>query len=675
MSLDLALEIGCDMGYNVFPVTKGKIPLISNWNNEATTDPDVINMWWMKNPDALVAIHAKGLLVVDVDKNHVDAVDGNKWYRELDEDQMLTIGNAMQVDTPRGGHHLYFQCDNRYLTTSELYEGVDTKTVDGYIMAPGNSGYTIPSGVFLSYDELAPAPEWLTDKLDRIVDKAETSKRRNVFTTGEVIGKGCRNDAITSFAGNMRRYGATLPEIHAAISVFNDNRCDPPLTGREITNIASSIAKYEPDQTAEMLVQGVNDVDLDIAKRRRIEPVVPVELLNPGGFIGDLIDYNAECAPYPNQVIAFCGAISLLSTLLGRKVSDESDIRPNLYVLALANSGAGKDHPRKVNKMIAHKLGIDNWLAEDFASGEGVQDALLDEPVMMYQTDEIDKLLRSMNGTESSRFENIMGTFLTLFSSSNTIYTLRKLANSNKREQKGNIVEEPHVGIFGTAIPNLYYESLSTRMLTNGFFSRMLILDSGKRGDGQIPKKKKIPKRVMEAAEYLRDLSREDNETFQVVYTSDAIDVIEEFRKESERQYKKGEATANDVSCTVWSRAVEQARKLALIHAFSDDYRTETIGAESVIWATALMTAIIKRMLYMAEMYSSDSEFQKTCSRIKHILGTAKDKEMTHTELMKRSKMSKKQLDSAIETLSERHDVLIKYSGSGVSRKKSYSLI
>ena len=38
--------------------------------------------------------------------------------------------------------------------------------------------------------------------------------------------------------------------------------------------------------------------------------------------------------------------------------------------------------------------------------------------------------------------------------------------------------------LFGTAIPNHYYEALSERMLTNGFFARMIILEGGKRARG-----------------------------------------------------------------------------------------------------------------------------------------------------------------------------------------------
>jgi hypothetical protein len=48
-------------------------------------------------------------------------------------------------------------------------------------------------------------------------------------------------------------------------------------------------------------------------------------------------------------------------------------------------------------------------------------------------------------------------------------------------------INQPCLVVFGTAIPSHYYEALSERMLTNGFFARMIILDCGGRSPGQEP--------------------------------------------------------------------------------------------------------------------------------------------------------------------------------------------
>ena len=104
-----------------------------------------------------------------------------------------------------------------------------------------------------------------------------------------------------------------------------------------------------------------SDVDLSgILKPNRIEkqekesPLfpnpgpVPDKLLSIPGFIDDVVKLSMQSAPYPNRVLSFTGALALLAFLVGRKVQDKRDNRSNIYLIALADSGTGKDHPRKV---------------------------------------------------------------------------------------------------------------------------------------------------------------------------------------------------------------------------------------------------------------------------------------------------------------------------------------
>ncbi|MCZ7600818.1 MAG: hypothetical protein M5U09_28000 [Gammaproteobacteria bacterium] len=104
---------------------------------------------------------------------------------------------------------------------------------------------------------------------------------------------------------------------------------------------------------------------------------------------------------------------------------DGGDNRTNIYLLGLAHSSAGKDWPRKVNTRIVHEIGLSECLGERFASGEGIQDALFKQPGMLFQTDEIDGMLQSINRARDARHEAIMSTLLTMYSSSNSVYPMR----------------------------------------------------------------------------------------------------------------------------------------------------------------------------------------------------------------------------------------------------------
>ncbi|MDD3967082.1 MAG: hypothetical protein PHP63_08570, partial [Candidatus Marinimicrobia bacterium] len=95
---------------------------------------------------------------------------------------------------------------------------------------------------------------------------------------------------------------------------------------------------------------------------------VPDKLLAVPGFIADVANLTMSSAPYPNRVLAFTGALALLAFLVGRKVQDKRDNRSNIYLIALADSGTGKDHPRKVNFNIAFHAGIAGSIGDTFAS-------------------------------------------------------------------------------------------------------------------------------------------------------------------------------------------------------------------------------------------------------------------------------------------------------------------
>ena len=194
--------------------------------------------------------------------------------------------------------------------------------------------------------------------------------------------------------------------------------------------------------------------------------------------------------------------MALQSFLAGRKVCTPGDLRPNLYLLALASSGTGKDFPRKVNSRVLFEVGLVGAIGDKFASGEGIQDALVRSNAMLFQNDEMDGVLRQINLDRENRRESIPNILLTLYTSANDVYPIRVKAG-----QKETIhVNQPHLTLFGTATPQFFYESLSQRMLTNGFFARMIVIDVGKRGAGQTPgSARHLPEAILAIARWWAD--------------------------------------------------------------------------------------------------------------------------------------------------------------------------
>ena len=231
---------------------------------------------------------------------------------------------------------------------------------------------------------------------------------------------------------------------------------------------------------------------------------------------------------------------------------------------------------------------------------------------MLFQTDEIDGLLQSINKSHDARHEQIMATLLTMYSSANSVYPMRRKAG----KEAAGVINQPSLVIFGTAIPNHYYEALSERMLTNGFFARMLIFECGKRGKGQEPKIRDIPDSILETAQWWEDFRPgagnlvDWNPTPAIVpHDDDAARLSIDARSTRRPNTSKAEEANDSVGTTVWGRVSEQTRKLALLHAVSRNCRDPVIDAESARWAIEVVEHQTRRMLFMAGDHVSHNDF------------------------------------------------------------------
>lgn len=252
--LDAALHYA-ELGYAVFPCRPGaKQPLTRHGFQDATSDAAQIQAWWARWPDANVAIAATGLLVVDIDPQ------AGGWPHEPEHAAELLAAGAVSL-TPRGGRHYVFRRPpgkDWKCSTGQLATGVDIRTDGGYIVVPPsrttNGAYRWVPGMELemSAARLPEPPGWLAALLDRSERRATP-----LAEVGMTIAEGQRNDTLARLAGTMRRAGMTRQEILAGLRQINVDRCRPPLPEQEVEQIATSVARYEPDQAMSILVHGL----------------------------------------------------------------------------------------------------------------------------------------------------------------------------------------------------------------------------------------------------------------------------------------------------------------------------------------------------------------------------------------------------------------------------------
>ncbi|MFW6106973.1 MAG: hypothetical protein ACOC8H_02325, partial [bacterium] len=240
---------------------------------------------------------------------------------------------------------------------------------------------------------------------------------------------------------------------------------------------------------------------------------------------------------------------------------------------------------------------------------------------------------------------------------------------------------------YGTAIPNHYYQALSERMLTNGFFARTIVLEAGPRAPGQEPGIRDLPARVLATARWWADYrpGKGNLENWHPVpavveHSDEAKRLLIETRLEAEAEYSKAEEACDSVGTTVWGRVSEQVRKLALLHAISENHASPRIDLAAVEWASAFVMHQTRRMLFMAASHVADGEFDALIKRAVEILRQWREKHghdalMPTWELRRRLKQRPSDFKDILLELAERRIAEFGTEAATTKPKSGYRLL
>jgi hypothetical protein len=623
--LEAALRYA-ELGYKVFPLVPGKKhPLTAHGLLDATDDENRIEEWWSQTPEANIGLRTDGLLVLDVDGPE------NAFLFDGSADAAVRLeslsGTPMQRTPRRGFHFVFREPAGRHWrnTYGALAHHVDTRTNGGYIVvAPSRlDGSRVYAWVEAHGLDVPPAalsepPDWLTSALDTCGTGAPAISPPG--EEPEKIPEGRRDCTLTSLAGHMRRVGLSSEEFARALLEINRRRCVPPLSEKRVLKIAQSVGRYEPDQMASALAAGGVWMNAEPAEDEVPHPgVFPEDLLEVPGLIGEICRWNLETARAPQPILAIAGAIALVSTLIGRKLQDETGTQSNLYVVGLAPAGAGKDHARRVNKLILEHSGWDELIGpEDIGSHAGILSAIDLQRVLLFQVDELGRLLKTLRSPERSpHLYQIVSVLLRLFSSSGTLFVGPAYADVKKVKK----IQWPHACLYGTTVPDSFYEALSKESLQDGFVARLLVFDSpafrdSPRPGRTLPVPGPILKQVIEWKSYNPsggNLNGAVPHPTSVVLSAGATLVFDSL---GELCRKESEANRLGVG-SIWLRVLEKAKKLALVYAASQfGLDVREISPEAARWGARLSEYTTRAISSTSQANVTEGQYESDLKKV-----------------------------------------------------------
>jgi len=509
-----------------------------------------------------------------------------------------------------------------------------------------------------------------------------------------VSGQG--GHSATYSAATVLVHGFGLSSEHALnlLLAHYNPRCQPPWTEKELRHKAEDAAKKPHDRPRGWLRdqvpanQETGDVDISRLLPKPPNAVVkrsdgptdpgafPDDLLDCGGLLKEIVEYNNLTSFKRQPVLALAAGVALVGVVTGRKVRDPMDTRTNIYCLGICRSGGGKERARQVNKEILFRADLQKLVGpEGVASHAGLVNAVNAQPALLFQLDEIGRLIRTLsNPNRAPHLYHVATVLMKFYTSANSIY----LGDAYADVKRNTSIDQPHACVYGTTVPQSFYEGLTKETLTDGFLSRMLVFEPNDHDpEPQEPALAPIPDSIVEAVKYwgaFRPGSVLDNEHPKpavIEYTEEAKRVMQDL----ETQARRERTGKNETIATLWTRTTEKARKLALIHACSASPQAPRVDGVSAEWAARLSAFLTRKMIFTAWEWVSENPYEANRKRVLREIRASQDG-LTKTELLRRTKyLQRKDRDEIVQSLIETGEIRPVTEETGGAPKTVYVVV
>lgn len=713
-------------------IHKAKTPLVSNGFKGATLRERNIRILWERNPGAMVGIptgEPTGAWVLDIDVHKDDegnVIDGYAAVQALEAEHGPLPATAT-AKTAGGGEHRYFRHVPGVRNRGRLGAGLDVRGGGGYVIAPGSK--TAEGGEYYWVDhdgpgipEIADAPEWLlalvlpkpapavvseysyapgdnslyveravSDELHKLATTQQGGRGEQVntsaFCLGTLVGAGVLDRAeaeaglldaaysngvvakdgereirakIRRGMGAGMKHPRAIPEreIHSDTTPLVDTTTLLAKKREQAAAPAAAPSEPEPDETdpPEYLLEAVDDLE---------------SLTYPGGLVEELVDWIVSSSEQPCRALALAAALPLVASLAGNRYSTGArDTRPNIYVVALAESGFGKEHARsQVKRLFMGGRGV----FEDYGgparimSASALREVLEKTPSVNCQIDEFGGFVRDITDRKAGSHQRAISTDLRdYYSASSTFFEGAAYRGSPPKR-----IYNPNLCIHGTSTPEQFWSALSSASAEDGLLPRLILFHvTGDKPSVITPQYpvSYVPDGLLQQMadvagidpvakrNILREASKKgasewiESKPRIVQWTPDAEEKLAAVKKAIEDRENKVAVEGRPFV----RRIVENAIKLALIAAVGINPTHPRIDDQTFEWAAAVAWTCAASMLAQVNERLSDNQREANYKRIAALVRQAGAKGITKGRLADRLKsIESRQREEIIKDLQE----------------------
>jgi hypothetical protein len=409
---------------------------------------------------------------------------------------------------------------------------------------------------------------------------------------------------------------------------------------------------FDPE-TGEVLEEPVPTAQLD---------ELPDELTRVPGLLGELTDWIADTARRPQRGLSLLAACGLVGTAGGRKYAGPTRSGTHLYMLAIARSAAGKDHPRKQVPQVLNACNMANHVGPgQFMSLSALVNRIVRQPLTYSCMDEFGSFMAKMKNKKASSHEAAIPAFMReLWSSS-----FSSLAPPEWADRSPEQIHSPAFSIYGVTTPGQFYDALGGDDVHNGFLNRFLLVSTRLRPSDREPKinPAEVPEGIRRSmlaivgsgsalAMATSNNGKADGPLITAPWGGDqAREIYVEFNRALEDL---------EEDQPLYGRTAEMAVRLATIRALGIDPQRPVVTTEHMIWGRDLAMWSAQRMIAETSDYMAETEHQANAKLVFRII-REHPAGISHRELGRRlqKRFKGRDLKDLIDSLEEAGDIVL----------------
>jgi hypothetical protein len=340
------------------------------------------------------------------------------------------------------------------------------------------------------------------------------------------------------------------------------------------------------------------------------------------GVVGEVIEWIVATARRPNRVLALATAIPLVGTLIGRRVAGPTRSATHLYAVAVAPTGAGKQHPIDCVVALMMAAGAQEHIGPGtFMSASALCNFVYRRPLSLCCSDELGAYLAKLNAKGASGHEREATRVMrSLWGVSFTLTSTPEWADRVALQ-----VHSPALSFLGTSTPDELFQALQGEAIDNGLLNRFLVLRSDLRAGDAEPQ--------LPAGQVSADLAMKCQQLYRWHGTdAELLDIKRPVEQQvtqlpwanqaAQREYLDFARMVDDrinqdpALRSFLARAGETAIRLATIRAAGRRFRSATVTVEDVHWGAGIAWTTGQQLCIGAQSVTPTTERGKWIERL-----------------------------------------------------------